>query len=60
MTTDVSAPLPDLDLADQSILTIDTGDAAAVITSIAIHVRQDTPEEDIDKLEDVLLLPRAR
>jgi hypothetical protein len=54
MATNVSAPLPDLNLEEQSILTIDTGDPGAVITEVVIHVSQ-----EIQGLEQVLpsLLP---
>ncbi len=41
---DVSAPLPDLDLSADSILTVDTGDNNAKITRLVIHVSQELPE----------------
>jgi Mg2+/Co2+ transporter CorB len=44
MATDVSAPLPDLTLEEQSLLVIDTGDNAATITGLVIHVSQDVPD----------------
>ena len=56
MTTDVSAPLPDLDLRDQSILTVDTGDAAAIITSLVIHVAQDIPPDALALLPPLLAI----
>lgn len=43
MATLISAPLPDLDLEEKSVLTVDTGDAAAPITRIVIHFSQDLP-----------------
>jgi len=52
--TDVSAPLPDLDLRDQSILTVDTGDANAIITKLVIHVSQDIPAEALAQLPPLL------
>jgi hypothetical protein len=54
MPTDVSAPLPDLDLRDQSILTVDTGDPNAIITSLVIHVSQDIPAEALALLPPLL------
>jgi hypothetical protein len=45
MPTDVSAPLPDLDLRDQSLMTVDTGDPNAIITSLVIHVSQQAPDD---------------
>jgi hypothetical protein len=44
----VSAPLPDLDLVESSTLTVDTQDPLAIIDSVAIHFRQDTPAELLD------------
>jgi Mg2+/Co2+ transporter CorB len=44
MATDVSAPLPDLTLEESSLLVIDTGDNAATITGVVIHVSQDVPD----------------
>lgn len=44
MATFVSAPLPDLDLEEASIITVDTGDAAAVITGMVVHFTQDVPD----------------
>lgn len=54
MPTDVSAPLPDLNLRDQSILTVDSGDAAAIITRIVVHLSQDLPAAAIKQLPPVL------
>lgn len=45
MATDVSAPLPDLTLEESSLLVIDTGDNAATITRIVIHVSQEVPDD---------------
>ncbi len=45
MADDVSAPLPDLTWKDQSIITVDAGDASANITTFTIHLSQDVPEE---------------
>ena len=50
MATLVSAPLPDLDLADACTLTVDTGDVTAPIVSLAIHFSQDAPEQVLDKV----------
>jgi hypothetical protein len=44
MATNVSAPLPDLDLEASSIITVDAGDAAAVITRMVVHFTQNAPE----------------
>jgi hypothetical protein len=43
MTTLISAPLPDLDLEESSIISVDTGDAAAIITRMVVHFTQDVP-----------------
>lgn len=47
MPTFVSAPLPDLDLEESSVISVDTGDALAVITGMVVHFTQDVPEEPI-------------
>lgn len=44
MAVDVSAPLPELELAAAAIVRVDTGDAAAIITRLVVHVSQDAPE----------------
>jgi hypothetical protein len=54
MPTDVATSLPDLDLRDQSILTVDTGDPNAIITSLVIHVSQDIPAEALALLPPLL------
>ncbi len=54
MTDDVSAPLPDLDLREQSILTVDTGDDDAVVTQLVIHVSQDAPASAFATLPPLL------
>lgn len=54
MPTDVSAPLPDLTLKDESILTVDTGDPAAIITSIVVHFAQDAPESVLEQQPPLL------
>ena len=50
MPTDVSTALPELDWPDQAIITVDTGDAAAVVTAVTIHLSQDVPEEVLASL----------
>jgi len=45
MSSDPSVGLPDIDWPDQAIIAVDTGDANAVITSMVIHLSQDTPED---------------
>lgn len=45
MPVDISAPLPDLQLRDQSVLEVDTGDPGAVITQLVIHLAQGVPED---------------
>ena len=52
MPADVSAPLPELDLAPLSVLTVDTGNAGRTITSLVIHGYQiadvsDEPAPDV-------------
>lgn len=44
MATDLSAPFPDLDLEEQSIITVALGDAASKITGLVVHFTQDVPE----------------
>jgi hypothetical protein len=44
MPTDVSAPFPDLDLEEQSIIEVDLGDAASVITGLVVHFTQNVPD----------------
>lgn len=45
MPTDVSGPLPELTLEEKAVLTIDTGDPAAIITRLVIHFRQQVPDD---------------
>lgn len=44
MATLISSALPDLDLEEQSLLIVDSGNPAAVITSMTIHFTQDVPQ----------------
>ena len=37
MAADVSTTLPDLNLQDQSVVTIDSGNAAVKITALVVH-----------------------
>lgn len=53
MATLVSAPLPDLDLEEQSIIVVDTGDAAAIITRMVVHFTQAAPDDVAANLEPV-------
>lgn len=41
MPNDVSAPLPDVDVVPQAVVTVTTGVAGAVITSLVAHGYQD-------------------
>lgn len=43
MPTDVSAPLPQLDLRDSTIVTVTLSDPAAIITGLAYHAYQTLP-----------------
>jgi len=45
VATNVAAPLPDLSLEDEAIITVDAGDAGSVITSMVIHFTQELPRE---------------
>jgi hypothetical protein len=47
MATDVSAPFPDVDLEEQSIITVALGDPLAKITRVVMHFTQDVPEDAI-------------
>jgi hypothetical protein len=40
----VSAPFPDLDLEEKSIIEVDTGDNGALITRVVVHFTQDIPD----------------
>lgn len=51
MATNTSAPLPDLTLEEKSILVVDTGDAAAIITRVVIHFAQDVPDVDVKPVQ---------
>lgn len=42
--TNVSAPLPDLSLEEETIITVNSGDPGAIITQLVIHFTQDVPE----------------
>jgi hypothetical protein len=44
MATDVSAPFPDLDLEEQSIIEVDLGDVGAAITGVVVHFTQNVPD----------------
>lgn len=54
MTVDVSAPLPDMSLRDQSILTVHTGNASTLITQLVIHVSQNVPADALPSLPPLL------
>ena len=45
MPADLSDSFPQLTWRDQSIVTVDAGDSSAVITTMTIHLAQDTPED---------------
>ncbi len=47
MPTDVSAPLPQADLRDLTIVTVTLDDPAAVITRLVIHGWQQLPSPDL-------------
>lgn len=53
MATLISSALPDLDLEEQSLLIVDSGNPAAVITSMTIHFTQDVPQQPLQ----ISLLP---
>lgn len=57
MATDVSTALPDLTLDSNATLEVDTGDANAIITSLVIHVSQDIPQEALDAIGQMQLVP---
>ena len=56
MAADVSASLPDLNLQDQSIVTVDSGNALVPITSLVVHGTQADPDSPLPQLETVSLL----
>jgi hypothetical protein len=41
----IDSPLPDLTLEEKSLLVVETGDNAVIITQLVIHFAQDTPPE---------------
>ncbi len=47
MATVISAPLPEMDWKDLSVISVDTGNASAKITELVIHLSQDVPEEAV-------------
>jgi hypothetical protein len=48
--TALATGLPDIDWPDQAIITVDTGDAAALVTTFTIHLSQDVPPELLAEL----------
>ena len=54
MSNDVSSPFPDYDLRDQSIIGVDTGDAAATVVTFTIHLSQDVPPALLEPLQPLL------
>ncbi len=54
MADDISAPLPDLNLKDKSILTVTTGDPNAIIDSMVIHLSQELPPAAVVSLPPLL------
>ncbi len=48
MATTLSAPLPEMDWKDLSFITVDSGNASALITELVIHLRQDIEESRED------------
>ena len=45
MATDLASSFPQITWRDQSLITVDAGDSSAIITTMTIHLDQDTPEE---------------
>lgn len=45
MPVDVSAPFPQLDLSENSVITVTIDDPAAVITQLVVHGWQDDPAD---------------
>lgn len=56
MAADVSAALPDLNLQDQSVVTVDSGNALVKITALVVHGTQTDPEAPLPQLETVSFL----
>ena len=56
MATLVSAPLPDLELATTCSITVDTGDPAAIITRIIVHLSAEIPEGAIEEQPVTVIL----
>jgi hypothetical protein len=54
MPADVSTPLPQLDLAEGTVVTVTLDDPAAIVTSLTLHGWQEVPTPDL-KLPDIFL-----
>lgn len=44
-TTNVATPLPDITWPDQAVITVDSGDNNALVSSVVIHLSQDVPDD---------------
>jgi hypothetical protein len=56
MPADVSAPLPQLDLREFAIVSVEIDDPGAVITSIVVHGWQQLPPGAVADLPAILTL----
>lgn len=45
MATTIKTALPELDSPDQAVITVDSGDANALVTVVTIHLSQDAPDD---------------
>lgn len=45
MATTIKTALPELDWPDQAVITVDSGDASALVTVVTIHLSQDAPDD---------------
>lgn len=57
MPTVVSSSLPELDLRDGSVVTVDVGGGGAVITGLIVHGWQEIPTDAKPKEQEPLWLP---
>jgi hypothetical protein len=58
MPTDVATTLPQLDLRDQSIVTVTLDDPGAVITQLVLHCWQQLPGDTLPTVQPLLAVTR--
>jgi hypothetical protein len=56
MPTDVATPLPQLDLAEGTVVTVTLDDPAAIVTSLTLHGWQEVPGTPLTSPDIVLAI----